>query len=133
MENASKALVMAGGILIAILVVGALLLMVNQIGSYEKAQTTNVKDSQLAQFNYDFERYTDDEITGADIISIINKVADFNNKEGVSNSVNYDIKMSVTVDMNNFKEIYPTDSAIKSILTDNKIKTTDKYFFLLLY
>ena len=57
MENASKALVMAGGILIAILVIGALLLMINQIGSYEKTQTVNVKDSQLAQFNYDFERY----------------------------------------------------------------------------
>ena len=31
MENASKALVMAGGILIALLVVGALMLMVNQV------------------------------------------------------------------------------------------------------
>ena len=31
MENASKALVMAGGILIALLVLGALLLMFNQV------------------------------------------------------------------------------------------------------
>lgn len=129
MENASKALVMAGGVLIAILVVSALLLMINQIGDYEKAQTGNVKDSQLAQFNYDFERYTDDNgITGADIITIINKIADFNNKEGVSNSVNYDINMSVTVYMDGFKTKYPTGSAIESILKGNKIETKDKYF-----
>lgn len=108
MENASKALIMAGGILIALLVIGALLLMFNQIGSYEKAQTSNVKDSQLAQFNIDFERYTDDNgITGADIISIINKVMDYNAKNGITNSVNYDIKMSVTVSgLSSFKSTY---------------------------
>ena len=36
MENASKALLMAGGMLIALLVIGALLLAFNQIGDYEK-------------------------------------------------------------------------------------------------
>ncbi|MBQ2938367.1 MAG: hypothetical protein IJE05_05800 [Clostridia bacterium] len=123
MENASKALVMAGGILIAILVIGALLLMVNQIGDYEKAQTSNVKDSQLAQFNYDFERYTDDNgITGADIITIINKVVDFNKKEGVSNSVNYDIKMSVTITgLNDFKKNHTVESGVEDLFSGNNL------------
>lgn len=35
MENASKFLLMAGGILIALLVISALVLMFNQIGDYE--------------------------------------------------------------------------------------------------
>ena len=75
---------MAGGILIAILVIGALLLMINQIGSYEKAQTSNVKDSQLAQFNYDFERYTEKQIKGIDNLGkktfeeIKKKLAEYN-------------------------------------------------------
>lgn len=108
MENASKALIMAGGILIAILVIGALMLMFNQIGSYEKAQTSNVKNSQLAQFNMDFERYTDDNgITGADLVSLANKIIDYNKKTGVSNSVNYDIKMSLEVsNMEKFRELF---------------------------
>ena len=114
MENASKALVMAGGILIAILVIGALLLMINQIGSYEKAQTSNVKDSQLAQFNYDFERYTDDNgITGVDIVSLINKVNDYNKRAlegGTTNSINYDIKMSIEITgFNEFNKTYAYD------------------------
>ena len=79
MENASKALLMAGGILIALLVIGALILMFNQVGSYEKAQDARKKSSQIADFNKDFERYLDDKgITGADVISLINKVLDYN-------------------------------------------------------
>lgn len=122
MENISKALTMAGGVLIAVLVIGALMLMFNQIGSYEKAHTSNIKDSQLAQFNIDFERYTDDNgITGADIISIINKVTDYNRKEGITNSVDYDIKMSVTVSgLDKFKSNYGivnSDSLFKNITT----------------
>ena len=57
MENASKALLMAGGVLIALLIISALILMFNQIGDYEKAQDASKKDSQLAEFNKDFERY----------------------------------------------------------------------------
>lgn len=101
MENASKALLMAGGILIAIIIIGLLLLMVNQIGSYQKSQDSNKKDSQLAEFNLDFERYTDDKgIKGTDIISLINKVIDYNKKArtgGVANSVDYNIKMSIEI------------------------------------
>ena len=51
MENASKALLMAGGILIALLVIGALLLMFNQLSSYQKTNSDVEKQSQLVEFN----------------------------------------------------------------------------------
>ena len=57
MENASKALIIAGGILTAILVIGAVLLMVNNIGAYQDTQNSNEKNSQISKFNMDFERY----------------------------------------------------------------------------
>ena len=44
MENASKALIMAGGILITILVVSLLVLFWNQVSDYKK---TNSKDLEL--------------------------------------------------------------------------------------
>ena len=43
MENASKALLMAGGILIALLIIGALLLMFNQISTYKQSESSNQK------------------------------------------------------------------------------------------
>lgn len=106
MENASKALLMAGGILIALMVIGALLLMFNQIGDYQKSQSSSVKDSQLATFNQEFAKYADSEIKGTDLISLANKVVDFNNKEGVANSVDYDKEMTLTIDMSNFIETH---------------------------
>lgn len=101
MENASKALLMAGGMLIALLVIGALVLMFNQIGDYEKGNQSIKKTSEIAEFNMEFERYLDDKgITGADVISLVNKVNDYNNKAkkgGINNSIDYNIKMSITI------------------------------------
>lgn len=81
MENASKALLIAGGMLIALLVIGALVLMFNQIGDYEKAQSSNKKVSQVAEFNKEFIKYTYDDIKGYELISLINKAIDFNGKK----------------------------------------------------
>ena len=111
MENASKALLMAGGMLIALIIISALLLMFNQLGVFQDAQSDSEKASQLAEFNFDFERYADDEgITGTDLISLANKIVDYNekaNKGGYSKYIDYDIKMSLTVtNMNAFISKY---------------------------
>lgn len=106
MENASKALIMAGGILIALIIIGALLLMFNQIGVYQKSNTSIEKQSQLAAFNQDFARYADTDIKGVDIISLANKIVDFNNKEGITNSVDYDKKITLKINIAGFASKY---------------------------
>ena len=96
MENASKALLMAGGMLIALLVIGALLLAFNQIGDYEKGKSSMTKSSQVADFNKEFGKYSGDDVKGYDLITLINKAIDFNSKEGTTketaNSVDYSKK-----------------------------------------
>lgn len=124
MENASKALLMAGGILIAILIIGALLLMVTQIGDYQRTKDSGAKSNQIAKFNSDFERYLDDKgIKGTDIVSLINKIADYNTKQsnntgstsGVTNYVDYNIKMSITISgLDDFNEKYAYDGDSRS-------------------
>lgn len=97
MENASKALLMAGGILTALLVIGALILMFNQLGSYQKGNSDAEKNSQIAEFNKKFEKYAEGEINGTDIISLVNQVIDYNKGDAKTNSINYDKKITVTV------------------------------------
>lgn len=120
MENASKALLMAGGMLIALLVIGALVLMFNQIGDYEKGNQGIKKTSEIAEFNMEFERYLDDKgITGADVISLVNKVNDYNNKAkkgGINNSIDYNIKMSITI-----SDIKGLDTKEKYVFNANNI------------
>ena len=129
MENASKALLIAGGMLIALLIIGALVLMFNQIGDYEKGKQGVEKNSQIAEFNMDFVRYTDDKgISGADVVSLINKVNDYNNKAnkgGVNNSVDYNVKMSITVSgltEFNKKYAYDKENDKDSLFTDDSYR-----------
>lgn len=106
MENASKALLMAGGVLIGLLVIGALVLMVNQLGSYQKQNVGTEQEKQIAQFNQEFTRFTEQRIDGTDIISLVNKVIDYNTRSGGVNSLNYDIKITLTINIKGFAGRY---------------------------
>ena len=44
MENASKALLMAAGVLIALIIIGALLLMFNNLSNYQETNTQNTRE-----------------------------------------------------------------------------------------
>lgn len=106
MENASKALLIAGGMLIALLIIGALVLMFNQIGDYEKGQQSIEKTSQIAEFNMDFVRYTEDNIKGVDIISLANKVINFNSKNTISNSIDHNKKITLNIELTGFNTLF---------------------------
>lgn len=128
MENASKALLMAGGMLIALLIIGALLLAYNQIGDYEKAQTSSVKSTQVADFNKEFSKYSGDNVKGYDMITLVNKAIDFNSKEGTTketaNLVDYSKKITITLTkMKSFKDKYGV-SGTMSLFTENEYKNS---------
>lgn len=78
MENASKALLIAGAVLLAIMTLTVLLMAVNGWGAFGRTKSSVAQSAQVAQFNRDFERYTEDEIKGTDIVSIISKIIDYN-------------------------------------------------------
>ena len=80
MENASKALLMAGGVLISVLIISALLLAYTQMTSLSNSKGQILKAEQLAEYNKQWESYNRDNLRGADVISIINKALDTNEK-----------------------------------------------------
>ena len=88
MENASKALLIAGGVLITLLVVGALLLMINNMSDYQKSNSQLVAVSQLSDFNEQFTQYVRDDLKGIELISLANKVMDYNTKTGGVGEIN---------------------------------------------
>ncbi len=98
MENSSKALLMAGGILTALLVVGALVLMWTNISRFQAVDTEGAKEQQIIQFNQEFETYNRDKVLGADILSIVNKIESYNvrNDDVFNSKVQYEpIKVKV--------------------------------------
>ena len=102
MENASKALLMAGGVLLGLIIIYVIVLMASKIKTFQNTGNQAKKESQVASLNRDFEKYTDEDIKGVDIITLINKVLDFNNKDGVENYINYDHKIKLTVNLKEF-------------------------------
>lgn len=78
MENASKALLMAGGILIALLILGALILLMTNLQSYQRNNDEIEKNAQIAEFNSQFEPYNKDNLTLMEIKSVYNKLESHN-------------------------------------------------------
>ena len=81
MENASKALLMAAGVLIALIIIGALLLMFNNLSNYQETNTQNTRESQIVEFNKQFETYNRKDVRGSDLYSLLNKVVDYNRRK----------------------------------------------------
>lgn len=93
MENASRALIIAGGIFIAMMLVGLLLISRTNWAEYQDAQEQVVKQEQTTEFNRKYEAYNKKVLTGFQMISLANMVDDYNNS--VKDSGYKDIELSV--------------------------------------
>lgn len=81
MENASKALIMAGSVLIALMIIGALLLMFNSLSSYQDTNTQTVREAQIVEFNNQYETFNRNDVRGSDLYSLLNRVVDYNRRK----------------------------------------------------
>lgn len=79
MENASKALLMAGTILISLMVISALVFAYRDLTSEKRQEAENQKVEEIAEFNKSFESYGK-ELKGAQMFSLANKITDYNAK-----------------------------------------------------
>ncbi|MCL2354354.1 MAG: hypothetical protein FWC68_00385 [Oscillospiraceae bacterium] len=88
MENASKALLIAGGILLSLLVISLLMLMTNIIGDVRRADEDRIAQEQLVRFNQRFEAYNRTLLNGQEVITVINMAIDNNTRREVDEEGN---------------------------------------------
>lgn len=90
MENASKALIMAGGVLIAVAIITLALYAYSNYKNYASASEQMLTLSQIESFNKFYEAYTSEpinsssytyKIRGIDAINIYNKALDDKEKD----------------------------------------------------
>ncbi len=91
MENASKALLMAGGILIALMIIGALVLLGNNLSSYKTNEEALEKQSQIVEFNNQFEPYNKDDLNLMELKSLFNKIES-------NNQINPEYKITTNIE-----------------------------------
>lgn len=80
MENATKALLMAGGVLIALLILGALIMLMTNLQNYQNANDRSIKNTQVAEFNNQFNPYNKDDLTLMELKSLYNKIESNNER-----------------------------------------------------
>ena len=88
MENASKALIMAGSILIALLIIGLLVIGYNQISGLEQTKTDNDVNKKMIEYMRQFEQFNRT-LYGSELLSLANLQSDYNSSEA-REDVGYD-------------------------------------------
>lgn len=83
MENASKALLIAGGVLISIIVISIFYFIYGHLGVMVEGTETETEQKELIAFNAGFEAYNKRLMYGIDIISVLNQAIDNNRKYGI--------------------------------------------------
>ena len=82
MENASKALVLAGGILLAMMILALLVYMLNAMSDFQNNQDTRLSTRQIESFNKTYLAYDKTIMHGIDIITLVNKAMEHNQTVG---------------------------------------------------
>lgn len=112
MENASKALLMAGGVFIALMVIGALVLMFNNLTAYQQSKNAEIESQEIIEFNNEYISYARDDVRGNDLISLINKIIDYNKRKSEEGYTQMEISIE-GIDTDKLK--YDTGSAAKLV------------------
>lgn len=85
MENASKALIMAGSILMAILVIGLLVFGYQQLSSLQQTEVDAEDNDKLARYMNQFEQFNRT-IYGSELLSLANLQEDYNTSDARENT-----------------------------------------------
>lgn len=115
MENAAKALLIAGGILIGLIIISLMLYGHSQISNYYETKEQEKETGQLAEFNKQYIPYNRDNVRGSDLLSLVNRIIDYN--EPKMNDINEEkINISIFIDdIQNFYYKYAENKNVKLI------------------
>lgn len=112
MENATKAFLIAGGVLIALITLSIFVFSYNQLNWYQNLEN-DAKDEQLIQkYNVEFEAFNKKIMYGTDIISVLNKAISHNDTKNAQYGNEYFINVVVSIEEINYGKGY--DDTIKN-------------------
>lgn len=98
MENLSKALLIAAGMLFTIMILSMLMITYNQIASHYQQKHELAVIEQIELFNKEFENYNRSYIRGNDLISLMNKIIDYNTSQSYRDDVGSE-RILVTIEL----------------------------------
>lgn len=133
MENASKALIIAGSVLIALIIIGALILMFSNLTAYQRNNTQTTREAQITEFNREYETYDRNNVRGSELYSLLNKVIDYNRRQSTEGTgwadqgkdINYEA-MEIKFSLDNVSNNLIADNSKGKLLIKNNSYTVNK-------
>lgn len=119
MENATKALLIAAGILLVVMILSLLVYGYNQMSNYYSAEHDAKTIKQLADFNKVFLNYNREKIRGTEMISLMNRVIDYNERQAYENEKGFP-RMRVTIDVSGHTSEFKYELDVRSAIFINK-------------
>ena len=116
MENASLAVRMAGGVLIALLIIGFFISIMVIINDNKQKEQNEEDLRQVTQFNESYKSFENRIITGYQMLSLINKAIDYNqrmSRENADGDANY-------TPIHIFTQLVGTDAGGSKMLPNQK-------------
>lgn len=108
MDNASKALVMAGAILIAVMLISLGVVLFNTAGDIAQDTSKQLDSLAIETFNSGFVQMTGPSVKGSSVKTLINKVNSHNGNDEAS-SLYGTISINVSVGSIKSNKYYPVD------------------------
>ncbi len=130
MENASKALLIAGGVLLTLLVVSLLIFAWGKYSDFYNNQDELSEISDIRAFNSQFTAFEKRDVHGYELISLCNKIADYNmrysNAAGSQNDERYN-RITMTINLDGKSEVlkHSGETSVRPPLFTRDIYTTD--------
>ena len=100
MENVTKALIMAAGILVFVMLLSLIMIFWRSLSGYYAEQHNTQVIEQDTKFNAQFDNYSGETIRGNELISVINKIVSYNTS--IADMEKYD-KIFLSVDFKGYQ------------------------------
>lgn len=125
MENATKALLIAAAVLVAILIISLGLVIYNMAA--ETIGNVDMSENEIKAFNDKYTRYEGSNVKGTKVNALINEV--------FSNNMNYsdDESKQITLNIDGTDVILPMTNGATAVESPKKVPTGNNYKVLLAY
>lgn len=129
MENASKALIIAGAILISILIVSLGVLIFNRMGGAAK-EAANMDEQEVANFNSKITPYVGNSISGSQVNALIQLVISLDNSAKSSGDATKAVSITYPLETGGTHEISFNDGDVSGINGVKRVTTGSGVYYI---
>lgn len=113
MENASKALLLTGSILVGIILLSLFMFVFSRMSEFQKSRASDITQEQILAHNEDYLSYQKGAMHGTDVITVLNKAIDNNERHRNDKSYEVNIEFTLKEDIKAYIITYTLDNRTK--------------------